>query len=1261
MIFSETIERSKSLPRDSREKTRGVRRTPTQERYLKAIAKAAKETQYRKFIEHAESKGFAQNGHFIAKSENYALNALERSWIAMGGRALAARIEYCLLKDLTGGITKEKATKAATTAAIAAFNLYAAPMLVSYLGFQIGGHIGQLTATSIYSLYKFKNLTGSLVRYDNKQKKFVTGELVHDIKDAYQKRELTRFLLLSSGVGAAFLAAETGLGEFGHHLMYLELLGMNFINQATREVRDLGIEEKTWLKNARIGESGITAAFLLSGALQRVQQVNQLKTLTKTFIRVSERQSSTFATSQTTGDTFHSQYSDVLDVSSLERETTTAIGTKEIVRENNIILGHNFGGDGQGAFEFTTEGKFGRGDHISFDGSDLHGEKTVLRIGSISTESAIQFYARATEMLDIQLSAELQQELENYRAGKLNDTNTLAHRLETLTQEALSKSNRSLLGSCDEHGGMKLVLLGDVQDLTEISDKNTYLEFSNTIFNGEKEMLHAGDRVAVDPNDSQEIAAVKAILTKYDIYRSPDGQKDIDQIAKDIATITYDQNPVTAEKLAASNAAAYSALAIYGFSHDESLVFGQKISLLCDLSQSSEALSNQAFDLAAREQTIVSNSEASLRLSIGDTSQTRALSIMIADKLLGEQENEITIADKASTIAYATGNFYNEGQAPDSSILAAIDLEKTLTYHSFSDAVDLINEHFHPTTAPTNTTIEAQAESKTGTIIVEADHQQAYSAALALLPNISEVSEKQDTAATIAKAYDPNSPINSKLSIEKTAAITDEIVRVSSEEESLIPAPDALVAASYLAPRITVATDIEARQEARVAAAQEVPKIIDTRAIVLESGVIPSQEGINYTLAITKEVVNTDKIREHDDSVKTAAAVVVLMAGGYSFNQAKESALQIASSIDLPGNLDIAIQQARESATALLIGNNPDHAETPLTVLTPPEQPIIKVIDGKYSVESGDSLWSIAQTQFGGIDYQQLLVNGRIPSDVNNIHSGDVVTIRPADFIQPDEPQPTYRVQNIDVAPTPGNISDATDVRSIDSPTKGTYIVGPNDTLSGISASFNVPVDALVHYNNISDPNLIREGQVIHIPTNGESTAPTVESTTFPLIEKTSTGEYNSERGTIVASTAITLLNNLVTNSNFYSFNNPALTYPNNTLSQEFLNTHPQYGSQQTYVSCEQFASLSVREIGDSISFAFTDNEPNNFGERYAGQFSKVTNKLDLKPGAIVFMSGPLVWHVGVYIGQGQIANSNNGTKILRLEKITLLAGYNIK
>lgn len=65
-----------------------------------------------------------------------------------------------------------------------------------------------------------------------------------------------------------------------------------------------------------------------------------------------------------------------------------------------------------------------------------------------------------------------------------------------------------------------------------------------------------------------------------------------------------------------------------------------------------------------------------------------------------------------------------------------------------------------------------------------------------------------------------------------------------------------------------------------------------------------------------------------------------------------------------------------------------------------------------------------------------------------------------------------------------------------------TYSVRPGDTLSGIAALFGVSVDDIVRTNNISDPNLLSEGQVLTIPARPGG-SPVAEATGTPGPEAT--------------------------------------------------------------------------------------------------------------------------------------------------------------
>ena len=111
-----------------------------------------------------------------------------------------------------------------------------------------------------------------------------------------------------------------------------------------------------------------------------------------------------------------------------------------------------------------------------------------------------------------------------------------------------------------------------------------------------------------------------------------------------------------------------------------------------------------------------------------------------------------------------------------------------------------------------------------------------------------------------------------------------------------------------------------------------------------------------------------------------------------------------------------------------------------------------KNADGTYTVKSGDTLSAIANDF--GVTVDQLV-------RWNNISNPNLITV--------------------------GQILYFSDKSSSGSGSGITYVVQAGDTLSGIAARFGTTVANLVSLNNISDPNLIYVGQVLKIPSSGNS------------------------------------------------------------------------------------------------------------------------------------------------------------------------------
>ena len=157
-----------------------------------------------------------------------------------------------------------------------------------------------------------------------------------------------------------------------------------------------------------------------------------------------------------------------------------------------------------------------------------------------------------------------------------------------------------------------------------------------------------------------------------------------------------------------------------------------------------------------------------------------------------------------------------------------------------------------------------------------------------------------------------------------------------------------------------------------------------------------------------------------------------------------------------------------------------------------------------YVVKWGDTLYSIAR-RFGVTVNAIVAANGL--TNPNYIRVGQTLIIPGA------APGPT---------PVPP-------------PPSGSYVVLPGDTLYAIAAKFKTTVDAIVALNKIVNPNYIRAGQVLLIPTGG--TPPVPPSKTHVVVPGDTVYGIAAKYG--VAYWSIVTLNNLA---------NPNLIFVGQTL-----------------------------------------------------------------------------------------------------------------
>lgn len=167
---------------------------------------------------------------------------------------------------------------------------------------------------------------------------------------------------------------------------------------------------------------------------------------------------------------------------------------------------------------------------------------------------------------------------------------------------------------------------------------------------------------------------------------------------------------------------------------------------------------------------------------------------------------------------------------------------------------------------------------------------------------------------------------------------------------------------------------------------------------------------------------------------------------------------------ELPGFLSSKTPTASPTSTPL------PATETPTITLTlPPSDTFTPTGPLSYTVELGDSLWTIAE-QFGLEDIQLLMAVNDI-TDPDAIYVGQVLIIPGAEDVLPTN------------TPLPENLLPGQKIE---------YRVQPGDTLESIASQFNSTAEAIAEANEIDDPNDIGVGQVIIVPVNIATPTPTL-------------------------------------------------------------------------------------------------------------------------------------------------------------------------
>ena len=223
--------------------------------------------------------------------------------------------------------------------------------------------------------------------------------------------------------------------------------------------------------------------------------------------------------------------------------------------------------------------------------------------------------------------------------------------------------------------------------------------------------------------------------------------------------------------------------------------------------------------------------------------------------------------------------------------------------------------------------------------------------------------------------------------------------------------------------------------------------------------VVPSEPSVTTPEEVEPEVIQPKNytVRPGDFLSKIAASQGSTVAAIVEANNLRNpNFIRVGQVLIIPGNQPVQTESS-ESADP---EPTPEPEPTPDPEPTPEPEPERTIGSIEYRVKSGDFLRKIAN-QFGVTSAAIAEASGL--TNPNLIFVGQVLTI-PNQSVE-QEPAPAAEPEP---APEPEQ--------------EETYTVRAGDTLFRIAARVGVSYQAIVKENNISNPNLIRVGQVLRIP-----------------------------------------------------------------------------------------------------------------------------------------------------------------------------------
>lgn len=297
----------------------------------------------------------------------------------------------------------------------------------------------------------------------------------------------------------------------------------------------------------------------------------------------------------------------------------------------------------------------------------------------------------------------------------------------------------------------------------------------------------------------------------------------------------------------------------------------------------------------------------------------------------------------------------------------------------------------------------------------------------------------------------------------------------------------------------------------------------------------------------------------------------------------------------------------------------------------------VNISASEVTVESGDTLWSISEGSSQSVNEIKSL---------NNLTSE---LIFPGDVLKVDAEAPS-------AAP-------AEEVETAESAT--TYTIEAGDTLFAIASQFDVAMDDLKAWNNLSSDLIIAGKTIVVAEEAAAPAAETVEEsapaqeTAAPAVEEVEVQEVEAAEAPAEAAPVVEEVEEVEVQEEVQEVEEveqpaaapaaePAVTGGNAAAVANSLAVGKSYvygGNSATAVDCSSFAQQFMAAFnGKSIP-------RDTYGQKAAG-----TQVSSPQPGDLVFFNN--YSHVGVYIGNGQMVDALNPSEGVGQRAVSYVHGH---